>query len=209
MINLLPNDYKEDVLYGRRNLKLVRWVIIVWAVVAGVLLIAVFGQFYISQSTSKLQTTLQQSQERIAAQKLEQNQTNLESLNNNFKITSQLLGKQILFSDLFIQLGSIIPKDSVVSQIGLTDKIAGGEGVVINIRAASNSAANQAFINISDPKNNLFDDADLLEITKVQSGSSAQGDNFLDKYPYSANIQAKFKANSNFIMLNKVKAAQK
>lgn len=208
MINLLPTDFKQDLLYGRRNLKLARWVGIVWAVVAGVLIIALFGQFYISQSTKKLETTLQQSQERIATQNLEKNQKDLETLNNNFKITSQLLGKQILFSDLFVQLGATIPKDSVVSQIGLTDKIAGGEGVIINIRAASNSAANQAFINISDPKNNLFDDADLLEITKVQSESSAQGGNFLDRYPYSANIQAKFKANSNFIMLNKIKAGQ-
>lgn len=208
MINLLPTDFKLDLLYGRRNAKLIKWVGMVWIVVFGVLLIALFGQFYISQSTTKLEKTLKQSQERIAVQNLEKNQTDLEALNNNFKITSQLLGKQILFSELFVKLGSTIPNDSVVSQIGLTDKIAGGEGVVINIRAASNSAANQAFINISDPKNNLFDDADLLEITKVQSGASSQGDNFLDQYPYSANIQAKFKANSNFIMLNKIKAAQ-
>ena len=50
MINLLPTELKEEIVYGRRNRILSRWVVSVFIVIAAVAAMTVFGQLYINKN---------------------------------------------------------------------------------------------------------------------------------------------------------------
>ncbi len=196
MINLLPPEAKEDALYGRRNYKLV-------FIGGGILLImfalgalTLFGQFYLSQSKAQYTKSGIVVEQRIKDQKLEDSQKNLETLAANFKTASQLLSKQILFSKLFPKLAEIIPKGAYVRQISIDDK---STYLQFEIAAPSRSVANQGYINVSDPKNGLFEKADLLDITcsdKAPTDGSA---------PCKATVKALFRSDSPFLLLNYLK----
>jgi hypothetical protein len=201
MINLLPPDAKEDALYGRRNHRLAFIAGGIVTIMFALAALTVFGQFYLSQSKSQYNKSGQVVEQRIQDQKLEDSQKGLELLAANFKIASQLLGKQILFSKLFPKLAEIIPKGAYVRQISIDDK---STYLQFEIAAPTRALANQGYINVSDSSNGLFEKADLLDISCNEASAKNSGaDNGL---PCKATVKALFKSNSQFLLLNYLKA---
>lgn len=110
MINLMPNDIKEQLIYGRRNRLLLRWLFAVFVVIVVVVAMTVFGQFYINRNINSLQAVAKTTKQRIEEQNLATVQKDILALSNNFKIVTQLLSKQLLFSKMFVKIGGIISK---------------------------------------------------------------------------------------------------
>jgi hypothetical protein len=197
MINLLPPDSKEDALYGRRNYKLAFIAGGIVTIMLALGALTIFGQFYLSQSKAQYNKSGLVVEQRIKDQKLEESQKGLEVLAANFKIASQLLGKQILFSKLFPKLAEIIPNGAYVRQISIDDK---STYLQFEIAAPTRSLANQGYINVSDSSNGLFEKADLLDIScNDASAKNSSSDNGL---PCKATVKALFKSNSQFLLLN-------
>lgn len=204
MINLLPPEAKEEALYGRRNRRLVFVAVGIFGVMFAMAALTVFGQFYLSRSEKQYINSGQVVEQRIKDQKLEDSQKGLETLSSNFKTASQILSKQILFSRLLPKFAEIIPKGAYVKQISIDDN---DTFLQFDIAAQSREVANQAYINVSDPKNGLFDKADLLEIACTEAGlkNQTQTEN---APPCRATVKALFKSTSPYLLLNYLKTQE-
>lgn len=193
MINLLPPQIKQEITYGRRNSILLRWVIAVTLVIAGIGVMSIFGLFYINQNVRAQQKVAKIAQQRIESQNLEVSKNELMDLSDKVKTIVQILNKQLLFSKMLTTIGGILPNGAVLSDINLSTSDA---GIDLSISAIDRAAATQAFVNINDPKNNFFDKADLVSIVC----ESASG----KKYPCTAQVRGTLKNNSSFYFLNSV-----
>jgi hypothetical protein len=204
MINLIPSHVKEDIVYGRRNRLVLRWIIAVLLVIAGVGLMTVFGQFYINKNVHSLEAAAKITQDRISAQNLQSTQQDIQTLSNNFKTVTLLLSKQLIFSKLFIKIGSIIPNGAILSGITLTTN---NSSLDLNIIATTRDSATQSFINISDKSNGLFDKADLLSVNcTIKTSGASETDS---KYPCTAMIKVSIKTDSSFYFLNSISSGVK
>lgn len=202
MINLLPDGVKQDMVYGRRNLRLMHATLWLVVVILGLVIVVIFGQWYLTNAQKTYAKNTSAVDARIQNQNLESTQKDIQTLSGNFKTVVQILGKQVLFSKLFEKIGSTIPSGSILTGLTLTDN---NSALDLTIAATSRDSANQAYINIADPKNELFEKADLIGITCVQPGDTSSGTtDTASKYPCQATIKVLFKANSSFLFLNSV-----
>ena len=204
MINLLPGGIKEEITFGRRNRLLLRWLFVVFMVIATVAAMTVFGQFYINRNIHSLQAVAKVTQERIANQNLASTQKDIQSLSNNFATVTQLLGRQLMFSKLFVKIGSIIPNGAILSGITLSTS---SSAIDLNVIAVNREAATQAFVNISDPKNGLFDKADLISVNCTTGSANTTAS--ASKYPCTAMIKVIIKNDSSFYFLNSITSGAK
>jgi hypothetical protein len=53
MINLLSPEIKSDISYARKNAILLKWLLLMMIVLAGVIITVLAGQIYINQSKKK------------------------------------------------------------------------------------------------------------------------------------------------------------
>lgn len=194
MINLLPPEVKQEITYGRRNNVLVRWIVAVIIVIAGIGFMTIFGLFYINQNVKSQQKVAKIAQQSIDNRNLEATKNELQSLSDKIKTIVQILNRQLLFSKMLTTIGGILPGGAVLSDINLTTS---DLAIDLSLATIDRAAATQAFININDPKNNFFDKADLVSIICEGTGSK--------KYPCTARIRVTLKNDSSFYFLNSVK----
>lgn len=207
MINLMPNDIKEQLVYGRRNRLLLRWMFAVFMVIVVVAAMTVFGQYYINRNVNSLQAVAKITKQRIEDQNLAAVQKDILTLSNNFKIVTQLLSKQLLFSKMFVKIGGIIPNGAILNSITLSTT---NSALDLNVVATNREAATQAFVNISDPKNGLFEKADLISVNCTSktdapsTSTSAASSAMASKYPCTALIKVVLTNDSSFYFLNTI-----
>jgi hypothetical protein len=198
MINLMPDYMREEVGFARQNYVLLKWLMAIAVVIIGVGCMTVFGQYYIDRNAKNLEAAAEITQQRISAQNLQATQTDIQSLSNNFTAVTQLLKRQLLFSKMFVKIGSIVPSGAILR--GITLSTTTSAAIDLNVIAINRDAATQAFVNISDPANGLFDKADLLSVSC--STVSAESSALTAKYPCSAMIKVVIKTDSSFYFLN-------
>ena len=203
MINLLPTSIKEQIIYGRRNRTLIYWLLAVVVVIGGISGMTVFGQIFINNNANGLQAVAQVTKDRINEQDLTSTRKDIQALSSNFKTVTQLLGKQVLFSKIFNKIGSIMPEGAILSSITLSTS---SDSLDLNVISVDKESATQAFVNISDPKNGLFEKADLVSVGCTPSTQEANPTNPVavsqSKYPCSASIKVIIKTDSSFYFLS-------
>lgn len=199
MINLLPPDTKEIITYSRKNKKLVGWVIALFIVVVVIILMTAFGMFYIQKNVSNLKTVSETTKNRITTQKLEETQKKMETLSTNFKTVIELLKKQLLFSIILQKTGNVMPPGARLEGINLSNT---DFAVDLNVAGSSRQVVTQAFVNISDPKNGLFDKADLISVSCNENPKAGE-------LPCDAQIRVLIKNDSSFYFLNSISGASK
>jgi hypothetical protein len=161
MINLLPTNEKQELQYARRNTGLLKWVTALALSLAGVMLIVVAGNIYIQLSIKNYSSEVARAQEDLQAQKIKETQTKIEEISNNTKLATQVLSREILFSKLLRQLGASIPSNSVLQQFQIEEL---GGGLTLQAAATDINAATQLQVNLEDPKNKIFEKADIENI---------------------------------------------
>lgn len=204
MINLLPPSAKQDVIYGRRNSKLIIAIMSLGIVIAIIGAITVFGQLFISKNEQSYISSVETTKQRIRDQKLEESQKQLGVLSDNFKTVVQILNKQVLFSKLFEKIGSTVPDNAVLTELTLTN-----EDTALNLTFAAKDreTANQAFVNASDPQNGLFEKADLVKVSCVKIDDIPVSQR--PKFACSTDVRVLLKPNSPFLFLNALKEEAK
>ena len=193
MINLLPPATKEDVLFARRNAKLVKWVVAIIISAIGSFIIIAFGQLYLTQAASSYTQQIQEGQERLREQKLEETQAKVGEISGNLKLVVQVLSREILFSKVLRQVGAAIPSGTVLTNLTLSG-VEGG--ISLNFEAKDYQTGSQIVLNLQDPANKIFEQADIESIScdnKVVEGRI---------YPCSVSIRALFGDNSPYLFIN-------
>lgn len=192
MINLLPPDIKSSYRYARRNLHLYHWVIALGFALLGALVITAAGFVYLHQSTETYREEVTVSRQNLASQNFDGVQKQVKDASNNIKLATQVLSKQVLFSDLLDRLSALLPKNTVLTSLAISQA---QNGLDITAEAKSYDAAAQLQVNLADPKNNIFSDADIVTIACPDKPTNTE-------YPCSVTIRAQFLKNNPFLLIS-------
>lgn len=190
MINLLPTDIKEDYRYARYNSRLLKWVIGGTIALVGVILIIGSGWIYLHQSTKNISKQVSSSEQNLQAQNITGTKKQLDEISSNTKLVVQVLSREVLFSKLLRQLGASIPANTELQSFQV-DKIQGG--LTITAAAKDITSATQLQVNLQDPKNKIFEKAD---IENINCGGDAK-----KTLPCIVQIRALFNKNSPYFYI--------
>jgi hypothetical protein len=197
MINLTPTSYKESLRYARRNTLIRNWLsgLLIIIFLAGTTIL--LGRSYLQAEARQYAKANQQGQETLNSRGINATLDQVESISGNLKLIIQVLSKQILFSELLKQVGSVMPQDSILSGIEIS-KVAGG--IDLEAEAKDYTTATQVQVNLSDPGNKLFDKIDIVSINCEDSSD--------DGYPCTIQLRALFKTNNQFLFINQKGGSQ-
>ncbi len=191
MINLLPPDIKQEILYARRSTRLRKWSFSLFGTALVIVGVVMVGQMYLQQSINTYSQQVKQGQQALKDQKLDETQKKAEELSDSIKLVTQVLQREILFSKLLVQIGSVLPNGSILTNLGI-DKVQGG--IELQADAVNYQTGTQVQLNLQDPDNKIFDKADLLNI----QCDSATSDPLKKQYPCLVQIKALFAKNNTF-----------
>lgn len=188
MINLLPPQTKQDMFYGRRNIILRHWVFAFLVALAGACLIIGTGYLYLQRSIDNQTKLIEESKQRLVDQKVDETQKRLGEISANTKLVVQVLSREVLFSKLLRQIGASLPANTSLQELQI-DKLQGG--ITLKALAKNTDAATQIQLNLADPKNGVFEKADLESINCTPPDPEV-------KYPCSVQVRALFSKNNTY-----------
>ncbi len=189
MINLLPPELKQAYRYGRINRHLIHWVFVFSAGIVGAAIITAFGYLYLNQTADNYKNQIATSNQQLAKQNLSTVQAQVKDISNNLSLVVQVLSKQVLFSELLQQLTKLMPADTNLTGLSISQ----AQGAIdITANAKNYSAATQIQVNLTSPNNQLFSKADIVSI-------SCSG---VTTYPCSIALRALFSPNSSYMFIN-------
>jgi Tfp pilus assembly protein PilN len=192
MINLLPPDNYQAILYARRNTRLVRWIIACFAGLAIMSMVVMTGQLFINKSAHSYQQQADAAQEQLKVQQLDKTEARVKDISGSLKLVVDVLGREVLFSKLLQQIGSVMPPGSSLAGISIV-KTQGG--IDLNAVAKDYQTASQIQVNLADPNNKIFDKADIVNITCASNPSDPA-------YPCQITLRAAFASNNPFLFIN-------
>jgi hypothetical protein len=192
MINLLPPDIRQNISYARRNARLRRWTFGILVGMAGIALVIGTGYVYMDRLGHNYSVQAAQAQADLNKQNPAAIQKQVEDISASLKLVIQVLSREVLFSKLLSQIGSSLPPGSVLTGLSI-NKVQGG----IDLQAAATDyqTASQVQVNLQDPKNKIFDKADIISI-RCEPGSTS------GNYPCIVVIRAQFTKNNPFLFIN-------
>lgn len=199
MINLLPEGIKEDIFYGRRNTTLRSWIVVTVISLVGVGIIVAGGLLYMEQSIHNQAAQVEQAKQNLQAQKVDETQKRVEEISSNTKLTLQVLSREILFSKLIRQIGSALPANTALQSLQI-DTVQGG--IQLNAFAADFNAGTQLQLNLQDPKNGVFEKADINSITCTDPNDKTTSQESKQKqFPCTASLRALFSKNNSYVYI--------
>ncbi|MDQ3065495.1 MAG: hypothetical protein M3Q36_04480 [bacterium] len=198
IINLMPPDKKEAILYSRHNAKLISWITGVGIGVIILVLIAGAGIFYLKQDSKSTQKSIDSSKVALAAQNEAETFKRVQEIGENLNLVVEVLSDEIVFSKLLQEIGEVMPSGTILQDLSLTSDFKGG--LTLRIGAVSYEAGTQAHVNLRDKNNGIFQKADLINL------SCTSGENADPQYPCQVEIKALFNQEDNpFLLLNQDK----
>lgn len=189
MINLLPPDVKQNIVYARRNTSIRSWINACLVAIIFISAVVAAGQFYLQSTTNTYTKQLASAQEQLKTQKLEETQKQIEEVSGNLKLVVQVLSRTVLFSKLLGQVGSALPNGSVLTNLSISNKVQGG--IDLSFASTDYQTGTQIQLNLADPKNKIFEKADLVNIQCQEPATPT-------KYPCTIQIRALFAKNNSF-----------
>ncbi len=191
MINLLPTQVKEDFQYAHRNTKLSGWATALLVALFGALLITIVGFLYLERSISNQRQAVEVARSNLNAKELVETQKKVEEISTNTKLATQVLSKEVLFSDLLRQLGATLPANTALTQLKI-DQVQGG--ITLTATASDITSATQIQVNLQDPTNKIFEKADIESIDCTEPTPD-------QLYPCTVQIRALFAKDNPFLYI--------
>jgi len=186
MINLLPPSYADAIRYGRQNSVLRKWLIGMATAIGGLIIILASGWVYIDQQSKGLQKSIDATNQQLQAQNLSQVQKDAKEITGDVAVIDKLLSQEVRFSELIQAIGNIMPPDTVLGTLSLSNKVAGAIDLTANAKNGASIA--QIATNLSDPKNQLFSKADIINVNCDPRPNQP--------YPCTVNLRALFSASA-------------
>lgn len=195
MINLLPPDLKQQYRYARRNVTLRRWLFANLSALVGLAVIGASGYFYLGQIAQSYDDQIASMTESLAKQNLGKTQKEAKEISSDLKLAVQVLSKQVLFSKLMTQLGTLVPSNATLSDFQINQD---DSAIDVTAKTADYNAATQLQVNMADPANKIFSKADIVSISCTE-GTATSGPT---KYPCTVIIRALFAKDNPYLFIN-------
>lgn len=187
MLNLLPADIKQDYRYARINRHLVNWITALVVGIAGAMVLTGFGYLYLQRTINTYKKQVGDSQAQLRSQNLDGIQKQVKDISGNLQLAVDVLSRQVLFSELLTQLGTLMPANTNLTALSISQ----AQGAIsISANAKDYASASQIQVNLSAKDNKLFSKADIVSINC--SGDTA--------YPCSITIRALFASQNPYIV---------
>ena len=192
MINLLPPELKETYTYGRCNRALARWISTMAVCLVGAALLTAGGYLYLNQSINSTDQQIADVNKQLQSENQTKVQAQVTDISNNLKLAVQVLSKEILFSKLLKQLAAVTPNGAVLTNLSITQ--AQG-GLDVTAETTNYTTATQLQVNLADPSNQIFSQADI-------EGIDCSGATGSSKYPCAVTMRTLFAQNNPFLFIN-------
>lgn len=189
MINLLPNNYKSNIIYGRKNWILRKWIFILVISLFGSLAITAGGYIFMDQSLKNQTQGLESAKAELQANDVDGTRKQLAEISSNTKLVLQVLSKEILFSKLIRQLGASLPANTSLDEVRI-DKLDGS--VSLKALATDFNSATQIQVNLNDSENKIFEKADIENINCDEKANAES------PYPCTVLLKALFAKNNPY-----------
>jgi len=163
MINLLPPSRAEAIRYGRQNSVLRRWLIGAAIAIGGLIVIIFSGWIYLNQESGNFQRDINTTNQQLQAENLAQVQKDAKEVTGDITVINKVLSQEIKFSELIQAIGNIMPADTVLGTLSLSNKVSGGVDITAN--AKYGNSVPQIVANLTDPQNQLFTKADVVSVS--------------------------------------------
>lgn len=180
MINLLPDDKKQEIRAARANVILLRYNILILAAIG--LLVVFCITFYLLLLNTQVTAKNTASENAAKEQQVAEVRKNVDEYKNNLKIASQILNNSVNYSSFFFRLTEILPEGTVVDSITF-DSQSFNQQTTFTARASSFAKATELKDKLQ--KSDLF--SNVYFQTLVNDNQTA-GKN---SYPIVATISAK------------------
>ncbi|HSX45005.1 MAG TPA: hypothetical protein VLF39_02765 [Candidatus Saccharimonadales bacterium] len=192
MINLLPTDVYQSITFARRNTRLVDWILAVLGGIAIIIIIVISGYFVINRSARDYQKQADSSEQQLKIEKLDETQARVKDISASLNLVVSVLSKEILFSKLLQQIGSVMPPGSSLAGLSIS-KVQGG--LDLSAVAKNYQTATQVQLNLQDPNNKIFTKADIVSVSCSSTSSDVN-------YPCQINLRAVFAKDNTFLFIN-------
>jgi Tfp pilus assembly protein PilN len=195
MINLLPPEVKQGYKYARFNRHLMHWIAAFIVAIAGVAVITAGGMLLMQSNINTYKSKIASTQAQLASQDLTGINAQITTISGNLKLMVQVLSKEILFSKLLDQLGTITPSNVELTSLTITPA---SSAIEITAQSSDYNAASQLQANLASPTNQIFSKADLVSVTCASGAQQVAN----QKYPCAIDIRAEFTSNNPFLFIN-------
>lgn len=193
MINLLPPEYKDNIVYARRNRTLLNWSSAMLVSLMFIGLVVATGYILMNNSIKNQTAQAEAAKQHLKDEKIDETKSKLEEISSNTKLILQVLSREILFSSLLKQLGASLPAGTTLQSIQI-DKVEGG--ITLKALAKDVNAATQIQVNLSDPENKIFQKADIESISCTPGGDNKA------IYPCTVQLRALFGKDNPYVYIS-------
>lgn len=181
MINLLPSKIKQERIFGRRNIIMRSTLVLLLGTCVLVLAVFFVSQAFISRDDSRIKEETAINNAKVL--ELEKQIKDISSVAARLETTNKVYESSINFSKLIPEIGSLLPKGTIINGLSLTGGITDPLTLSINMVSADLAPVLQNNLVQSD----LFEAADINSITSIQTDGSANS-----QYKYSVNVSISF-----------------
>jgi len=199
VINLLPPELKQEYRYARYNRKLIHWSIAFTCAILGVIVITGAGYLSMDNSIDTYRSKVATAQTRLASEDITGVERQVANMSDNMKLMLGVLSKEVLFSKLLQQLGSITPPNVILTNLSISQT---DSAIDITAQTTGYQAATQLQINLASPANQIFSKADIVNISCAAQGAVNPA------YPCTATLRAQFTRSNPFLFINSRKVGQ-
>jgi Tfp pilus assembly protein PilN len=195
VINLLPPEIKQEYRYARHNRQLVHWSTAFLFAIIGVAIITGAGVVIMNNSINSYDTKVADMKSRLSSEDNSGVERQVSDISNNLKLMVDVLSKELLFSKLLEQLGTITPSNVILTSLSISQS---DSAIDITAQTTNYNAATQLQVNLAAPGNQIFSSADIVNITCASDPTTATYPN----YPCTATLRAQFTNNNPFLFIN-------
>lgn len=195
MINLLPQELKEEYRFARYNRQLVKWSLAFLCAMLGVTVITGAGVLVMNSSIDSYKSKVATAQAHLSSENINGVERQVATISDNLKLMVDVLSKEVLFSKLLEQLGTITPSNVILTDLSIAQS---DSAIDITAETTNYNAAAQLQANLTAPGNQIFSKADIVSISCVSSASQATNPN----YPCTATLRAAFTSTNPFLFIN-------
>jgi hypothetical protein len=203
MINLMPPELKTGYTYARRNVLLRKWAVAFLVALIGLGALTTYGLLTLKQSTDDFARRNASAEAAFRQEQSSKTRKQVKDISNNFKLAVKVLSQEVLFSQLIKQMAAAIPANANLTGLSIPQTKG---GLDITAEATDYKTATQVQVNLSDPANRIFEEADIVSI------DCGGGDNAADSaaksdsaYPCKVSIRALFVRDNPFLFINEGK----
>ena len=197
MINLMPIGIRKDREYGRKNAVLLKWLIQSATAMLLLLLFIIIGFGIMDKAQTAADSNKNAVSTSMSDEKLDETKKAYAEFSSNLKTVTQILSKQVIYSSLIKQIGSVTPPGASLNTISIASS---DNALDLNFTIKSSDIAPVLQLNLQDIKNKLFEKADIIQVNCTQADDSTS--------KCSAQLRAAYRKDAAFLFINTLGASK-